>query len=147
MFSERTDVHWPWIFSFSTAGTLKIRSRSPKSNQFFVMFQLYSHENLLRIQPLVHKILCRQDSVTPTPKPTPTPLGSASKSVCPLPLGDVGCGVVGGGFEIINKNVSLSYFSGFKHNHKKKKSHLLKIEAKPYSPLCIVKTWNGGGVA
>ena len=29
------------IFSFSTAVTLKIRSRSPKSNQFFVMSQLY----------------------------------------------------------------------------------------------------------
>ena len=33
----------PDIFSFSTAVTLKIRSRSPKSNQFFVMPQLYIH--------------------------------------------------------------------------------------------------------
>ena len=32
---------------------------SPKSNQFFVMFQLYIHKNLVRTQPLVHKILCK----------------------------------------------------------------------------------------
>ena len=49
----------PWVFSFSTAVTLKIRSRSPKSNQFF-MSQLYIHENLVRIKPLVHKILLRE---------------------------------------------------------------------------------------
>ena len=51
---------------FSTAVILKIWSRSPKSNQFFVMSQLYIHENLVRIQPLVHKILCRLESVMPT---------------------------------------------------------------------------------
>ena len=54
------------FLSFSTAETLKIRSRSPKSTQFFVMSQLYIHENLVRIQPSVHKILCRQESVSPT---------------------------------------------------------------------------------
>ena len=37
---------------------LKIKSRSPKPNQFFVMSQLYINENLVRIQPLVQKILC-----------------------------------------------------------------------------------------
>ena len=56
----------PLIFIFTIAVTLKIRSRSPKSKQFFVMSQLYIHEKLVRIQPLVHKILCRQDSVMPT---------------------------------------------------------------------------------
>ena len=37
VFSEKTDVPTPRIFSFSTAVTLKTRSRSPKStgNQFF----------------------------------------------------------------------------------------------------------------
>ena len=52
----------PWIFSFYTTVTLEIRSRSPKSNQFFVMSHLYILESLVRIQPLVHKILCRHES-------------------------------------------------------------------------------------
>ena len=46
---------------FYTAVTLKIRSRSPKPNRFFVMSQLHTHANLVRIQPLVHKILCSQE--------------------------------------------------------------------------------------
>ena len=65
--------------AFSTAVALKCRLRSPKSNQFFVKFQVYIHENLFRIQPLVHKILCRQESVTTTP------IGSVPKSECPPP--------------------------------------------------------------
>ena len=54
----------PWVFSFPTVVTLKIRSRLPKSIKFFDMSQLYSQENLVRIQPLVQKILCRQESIT-----------------------------------------------------------------------------------
>ena len=50
VFSEKKDVPQSWIFSFSTTVILKIRSRSPKSNQFFVMSQLHSHKNLVRIQ-------------------------------------------------------------------------------------------------
>ena len=65
VFSVKTDVSQLWIFNFSTAVTMKIRPMPPKTNQFFVMSQLYIHENLLRIQPLVHKILCRQKSITP----------------------------------------------------------------------------------
>ena len=53
------------IFRFSTAVTLKIKSRSPKLNQFFVMSQLYIHGNLVRIKPLGHKKLCRQENVMP----------------------------------------------------------------------------------
>ena len=60
------------IFSFSTAVSLKVRSRSPTSYRFFVMSQLYIHANLVRIQPLVHQIWCRQESVTPMPTPMPT---------------------------------------------------------------------------
>ena len=50
VFSERKQMS-PTEFSgfFSTTVTLKIRSRSPKSNKFFVMSQLYIHENLERI--------------------------------------------------------------------------------------------------
>ena len=61
VFSEKTDVP-NWIYSFSTTVTLNIRSGSPTSNQFFVVSRLYIHENLVRIQQLVHKILCRQES-------------------------------------------------------------------------------------
>ena len=49
------------------------------------MSQLYIHENLVRIQLLVHKILCRQESVilTLTLTPMPTPMESTPKSICP----------------------------------------------------------------
>ena len=72
-----------------TAVTLKIRSRSPKSNLFFVMSQFYIQENSVRIQLLVHKILCIQESLIQMPMPTPK--GSAPKSMCPPPrrLGDI----------------------------------------------------------
>ena len=54
-------------------------------SQFFVISQLCIHENLVRIQPLVHKILCRQESVTLmlTSKPT----RSHQKQYVPLPVG------------------------------------------------------------
>ena len=68
---------------------LKIRSRSPKSNQFFTVSQIYIHENLVRIQLLVHQKLCRQKSVmlmpTLTQMPTPKLTVSAPKTVCPPP--------------------------------------------------------------
>ena len=60
------------------------RSRSPKSNQFFVMSRLYNHENLVRIQPQVTKILCRQECVTPTLICTN---GMCTKINVPLPVG------------------------------------------------------------
>ena len=63
---------------FSTAVTLKISQGHQIPNQLF-MSQLYIHENLVRIQPLVHMILCRQESVTQTPT------GSAPKTICPPP--------------------------------------------------------------
>ena len=76
VFSEKTDVpppppaprpHCPpRIFSFSTALTMKIRPRLPKSNQFFLCPNYTIHENLVRIQPLGHKILCRQESCANT---------------------------------------------------------------------------------
>ena len=68
------------FFRFATAVTLKIRPMSPNSDQFFVMSQLYMHEHLITIQAQVHKILCRQESVTPTPTV------SAPKSMCPPPV-------------------------------------------------------------
>ena len=66
----------------------KNRSRSPQSNQFFVISKLYIHENLVRIQPLVHKILCRQKSVTPRlmPMQTLTRKTSPPKSIYPPPF-------------------------------------------------------------
>ena len=43
------------------------------------MSQLYILENLVRIQPLVHKILFRQESVMLVP----TPMGPAPKTISP----------------------------------------------------------------
>ena len=72
--------------SLSPAVTLKIRSRSPKPYQLFVMSQCYIHANLVKIHPLVHDISCKQESATLTPTLTPTPTGSAPKTICPPPL-------------------------------------------------------------
>ena len=87
MFSEETDVPPPSIFSFSTTVSLKIRSRSSKSNQSFVTSQLYIHKNLVRIQSLVHKFLCRRESVMHMPMPTMPPMRSIPKQYVSLPLG------------------------------------------------------------
>ena len=70
---------------FSTAVTLKIRSRSSIPNQFFVMSQLCIHKNLERIQLLVHKILSanimqmltQQD---PHQKHVPLPVGKGTNA-------------------------------------------------------------------
>ena len=43
--------------SLSPAVTLKIRLRSPKPNQLFILSQCYIHTNLVKIHPLVHEIL------------------------------------------------------------------------------------------
>ena len=79
VFSEKTDVPQLRTFRFTTAVTLKIRSGSPKSDQLFVMSQLYIHENLLRIQPLVHTRYCADKKVSGLPMLMPT--GSAPKSI------------------------------------------------------------------
>ena len=46
--------------SLSPAVTLKIRSKSPKPNQLFIMSQCYIHANLVKIHPPVHEISCKQ---------------------------------------------------------------------------------------
>ena len=73
----------------SPAVTLKIRSRSPKPNQLFIMSQCYIHANLVKIHPPVHEILCKQESVTSRLTLTLTPMstGSAPKQYVPLPFG------------------------------------------------------------
>ena len=48
------------ICSLSPAVILKIRSRSPKLNQLFIVSQCYSHANLVIFQPMLHEITCRQ---------------------------------------------------------------------------------------
>ena len=79
------------------------------------MSQLYIHENLVRIQPLLHKILYRQETVIPTPKPT----GSAPKTVCPPSFSGVVCVCVcvggggGGGGGGGHKNVKLKIHTKF----------------------------------
>ena len=66
---------WTKFGSSSPAVALKIRSRSPKPNQLFIMSQCYIHANLVKIRQPVHEISCEQESVTPTLKP-----------ICPPPL-------------------------------------------------------------
>ena len=42
------------------AVTLKIRSRSPKSNKLLILSDLYRLANLVTFHPKVHEIICRQ---------------------------------------------------------------------------------------
>ena len=80
-----TSTFWLKFGSLSPTVTMKIRSRSPKPNQLFIMSQCYIHANLVKIHPPVHEISCKQESVTLTPMPTltPTPTGSAPTTICP----------------------------------------------------------------
>ena len=65
--------------------TLKMRSRSPKSNQFFPPSKWCTCARLVKIHPLVQKTECRQEA-------TRTPMGSAPKAVCPMGWLPFGCG-------------------------------------------------------
>ena len=82
--SSRDMVHtssfWLKFGSLSPAVTLKIRSKSPKPNQLFIISQCYIHANLVKIHPPVHEISRIQESVMLTPT------GSATKTICPPPL-------------------------------------------------------------
>ena len=71
---------WLKFGSLSPTVTLKIRSKSLKWNQFFIMSHCYIHANLVKIHPLVHELSCKQESVTPTAT------GSAPKTICSPPL-------------------------------------------------------------
>ena len=55
-----TSTFWLKFGSLSLALTLKNRSRSPKSNQLFIMSQCYIHANLVEICQPVHEIWCTQ---------------------------------------------------------------------------------------
>ena len=55
-----TNTFWLKFGSLSPTVTLKIRSRSPKPNQLFIMSQCYTHANLVKIHPPVHGISSKQ---------------------------------------------------------------------------------------
>ena len=85
-----TSTFWLKFGSLSPTVTLKIRSRSPKPNQLFIMSKCYIHANLVKIHPPVHEISWKQESVTPVLILTPTPTGSAPKTMSPSPsVGDI----------------------------------------------------------
>ena len=56
----QTNTFWLKFGGLSLAVTLKIRSRSPKPIQLFVMSKCYIHANLVKIRQLVHEILGTQ---------------------------------------------------------------------------------------
>ena len=53
----QTNTFWLKFGRLSLAVTLKIRSRSPKSIQLFIMSKCYIHANLVKIRQLVHEII------------------------------------------------------------------------------------------
>ena len=79
VFLKKTDIPPLWIFSFSTAVILKIRSRSPKSIQFFVMSQNIYPWKFGKNPTTGSQEMCRQESVTPMS------MGSALKTIYPPP--------------------------------------------------------------
>ena len=58
----QTNTFWLNFGGLSLTVTLKIRSRSPKPIQLFIMSKCYIHANLVKIRQLVHEILCAQTS-------------------------------------------------------------------------------------
>ena len=56
----QTNTFWLNFGGLSLTVTLKIRSRSPKPIQLFIMSKCYIHANLVKILQLVHEILCKQ---------------------------------------------------------------------------------------
>ena len=58
---KRQGADKPFFNNLSPCVTLKMGSRSPKSNQFFFMSQQYSFASLVKIHPFLHEIGCRQD--------------------------------------------------------------------------------------
>ena len=93
---RRYRVRKPNLISFHGLVTLKMRSRSPKSNQLFPPSQPCIYASLVKIHPLVQKISRKKEATrtrtptrtrtrTPTPTPTPTPTGTAPKTICPPP--------------------------------------------------------------
>ena len=79
-FGSRDRVQTSFFWSKLSSGvTLKMRSRSPKSNHFFPPPPNNAYVQV-KIHPLVHEIECREEA-------TPTPMGSAPPT--PLRLGDI----------------------------------------------------------
>ena len=56
----QTNNFWFKFGGLSLEVTLKIRSRSPKPIQLFIMSKCYIYANLVKIRHLVHEILCTQ---------------------------------------------------------------------------------------
>ena len=67
---------------FKSYVTLKIRSKSQKPYQLFIMSQCYIHANLVKLCQLAldDDISCTQETVTPPPA------GSEPKTLCSPPL-------------------------------------------------------------
>ena len=58
------DKHfWLNFGGLCLAVTLKIRSRSQKPIQLFIMSKCYIHANLVKIRQLIHEILCTQAKI------------------------------------------------------------------------------------
>ena len=81
---RRYRVGKPNLISFHGLVTLKMKSRSPKSNQLFPPSQPCIYASLVKIHPLVQKISHRKEA-TRTPTRMPTPTGSTPKTICPPP--------------------------------------------------------------
>ena len=56
----QTNTFWIEFGGLSLAVTLKVRSRSPKPVQLFIVSKYYIHANPVKIRQLVHEILCTQ---------------------------------------------------------------------------------------
>ena len=75
---KRYGADKPFSNNLSPPVTLKMGSRSPKSNQHFSPSQWYICVSLAKIRPFNKEIECGQEATL-----TPPPTGSALKTICP----------------------------------------------------------------
>ena len=69
---SRQCQHQKWIFNFSTAVTLKIKSRSPKIWPVLCYISIIYPWKFGKNPTTASQVLCKQESLKPMPTPTPT---------------------------------------------------------------------------
>ena len=81
----------PFLFKCGSLSPAVTLTRSPKTNQLFIVSQCYIYANLIKIRQSAPEISFRKETVTPILTLTPTPTGSAPKTIYhPLPRwGDI----------------------------------------------------------
>ena len=105
------------------------------------MSQLYIHENLVRIQPLIYKILCRQESFTLMLTPTPnTNINGISTKTNMSPPPTPSTPLRWGGHDISVLLLSCHFYL----TQDESKTEVLKLSASTRQPIYFLNQRVGG---